>query len=133
MAPTTLGDRLREARLQKGLTLERAAEQIGVKLNTVWRYEKGEIQPSEPVLRLCSQVYERTIEWFLGQDEFPTQKTSGDLRAMTDREIIMSEPMVALRTARPDLSEDAMADIADYIKFVHEREQRRRRERQGEG
>ena len=67
----TLGDRLREARLEKGLTLEQAAERVGVRLNTVWSYEKNKFQPSEPVLRLCAQIYDKPVEWFFGEEEEP--------------------------------------------------------------
>ena len=67
----TLGDRLREARLEKGFTLEQAAERVGVRLNTVWCYEKNKFRPSEPVLRLCTQIYDKPYEWFLGEEEEP--------------------------------------------------------------
>ena len=61
---THLGDRLRLARQQRGLTLERTADMVGVELNTIWRYEKGQHEPSGPTLRVLSQVYRRPIEWF---------------------------------------------------------------------
>ena len=67
----TLGDRLREARLEKGFTLEHAAERVGVRLNTVWCYEKNKFRPSEPVLRLCAQIYDKPYEWFFGEEDEP--------------------------------------------------------------
>ena len=67
----TLGDRLREARLEMGFTLEQAAERVGVRLNTVWCYEKNKFRPSEPVLRLCTQIYGKPYEWFFGEEEEP--------------------------------------------------------------
>ncbi len=69
MALDTLGERLREARLEKGLTLEQVAERVGVRLNTIWCYEKGKFRPSEPVLRLCTQIYDKPMEWFFGKEE----------------------------------------------------------------
>ena len=77
MALDNLGDRLREARLEKGLTLEQVAEQVGVRLNTIWCYEKGKFRPSEPVLKLCSQIYNKPVEWFFGEEEEP-EATSED-------------------------------------------------------
>ena len=128
MIVAILGDRLREARIRTGLTLEKAAESIGVKLNTVWRYEKGEIRPSEPVLRLCSQVYNRPVEWFYGEDvsEEPVPDQSP---IEADRELVMNEASVALHSLERELSDEAIKSIADYIRFVHEREDRERRER----
>ena len=76
----TLGDRLREARLEKGFTLEQAAERVGVRLNTVWCYEKNKFRPSEPVLRLCTQIYDKPYEWFFGEEGEP-QGGSGRVNA----------------------------------------------------
>ena len=76
----TLGDRLREARLEKGFTLEQAAERVGVRLNTVWCYEKNKFRPSEPVLRLCTQIYDKPYEWFFGEEDEP-QGGSGRVNA----------------------------------------------------
>ena len=76
----TLGDRLREARLEKGFTLEHAAERVGVRLNTVWCYEKNKFRPSEPVLRLCAQIYDKPYEWFFGEEDEP-QRDSGRVNA----------------------------------------------------
>ncbi len=71
MALDTLGERLREARLEKGLTLEQVAERVGVRLNTIWCYEKGKFRPSEPVFKLCVQIYGKPVEWFFGEEEKP--------------------------------------------------------------
>ena len=76
----TLGDRLREARLEKGFTLEHAAERVGVRLNTVWCYEKNKFRPSEPVLRLCAQIYDKPYAWFFGEEDEP-QRDSGRVNA----------------------------------------------------
>ena len=207
MALDNLGDRLKEARLEKGLTLEQVAEQVGVRLNTIWCYEKGKFRPSEPVLKLCSQIYNRPVEWFFGEEAdrsadskdaarppgLPPVSVCRRLRqARTDlemtiedaaylagltpqmlrryetrqrelpesvlstlaeiynrsvdwfweddpefppltpeeiaanRELVMSEPMLALRAASADLDDEDMADIADYIRFVRDRDRRRR-------
>ena len=67
------------------------------------------------------------MDWFWEDDpEFPPL-TPEEIAA--NRELVMSEPMLALRAASADLDDEDMADIADYIRFVRGRE-RRRRERQ---
>ena len=129
---TALGDRLREARLQKGFTLEQAAERIGVRLNTVWRYEKGAILPSEPVLKLCCQIYEKSLEWFYGDEEDQTPPLTEEEQAEleSDRELVMNEASVALRSASPNLSDEAIRSIAAFIRFVDEEEAREREEQE---
>ena len=126
----SLRERLRLAREQHGWTQQEAGDRAGVSANMIYMYEAGQRNPSTLALRGLASLYGRSVEWLLSDDE---DSLTEDYENMTDREIVMSEPMVALRAARPDLSDDAMADIANYIKFVHEREERRRRERQGEG
>ena len=68
MKTNALGVKLRQARKEKGLTLERVSELVGVRLNTIWRHEKGEVHPSEPVLKLCAMIYEKPYEWFFGEE-----------------------------------------------------------------
>ena len=121
--------RLKLARLEAGLTLEKAAEALGTDLNTIWRYEAGRHKPPGPTLHGLAGLYRRPVAWFFNEEdsEFPPL-TPEEIEA--NRELVMSEPMLALRATRAELSDEAMADIADYIRFVHEREERRKRERQ---
>ena len=88
-------------------------------------------------MHALATCYGKPVEWFFEEEdeepvieEFPPL-TPEEIEA--NRLLVMSAPMLALRSAADDLDDDAMADIADYIRFVREREERRRRERQGEG
>ena len=121
MPTDALGDRLRKARLEKGLTLEQVADRVGVRLNTVWSYENGKYNPSEPVLRMCAQVFQKPVEWFYGeeQDDDPGQSS-----IEADRELVMNEASLALRSTGKELSDEAIRSIADFIRFVHEKERR---------
>ncbi len=55
---TTIGPRLRGARQARGHTQEQAAREIGVTLNPVARWERGEQEPST----LARKGIERYIE-----------------------------------------------------------------------
>ena len=59
-----LAVRLRRARLETGLTQQKAGEAIGVDPNTIARYEAGRLKPSSTALTLLCQIYEKPIEWF---------------------------------------------------------------------
>ena len=122
----SLGNRLREARRYLGLTQQAAAEAIGVDPNTVARYEADRIRPSSTALFALAQTYERSVEWFLreGDDD------SGGFSIEAYRELFMNEASLALRATGKELSDEAIKSIADYIRFVHAREERERRERQ---
>ena len=125
---TRLAKRLREARLLTEMTMEAVADAIDTSATTIWRYEAGQRRPSGPTLHALASVYSRPIEWFFGEgdSEFPPLIPE---QIEANRELVMSEPMLALRAASANLDDDDMADIADYIRFVQDREKRRRRER----
>ena len=72
--------RLREARVQAGLTLQQAAEAVGTDLNSIWRYEAGRHRPSGPALHALANVYGKSVEWFFGEEEEP-QGDSGRVNA----------------------------------------------------
>ena len=64
-------NRLKQARLQAGLTLQRAAEAVSTDLNSIWRYEAGRHRPSGPALHALAHLYNKPVEWFFGGQEEP--------------------------------------------------------------
>ena len=65
------GDRLKQARREAGLTLERAADVLGTSFNTIWRYEAEQHRPSGPTLYALASLYNRPVEWFFAEVEEP--------------------------------------------------------------
>lgn len=57
----TLGQRIRQARLDKSISQERLAIELGVSWSTVNRYERDKNQPSVNRLRLIAEVLEIPI------------------------------------------------------------------------
>ena len=126
----SLADRLREARLLTGFTVERVADAVDTSTTSIWRYESGQRRPSGPTLHALATIYGKSVAWLLGEapDE-PEPAADPDLEA--DRELLMNEVDLAFRAVSNELSDEAIRSIADYIRFVHEREERLRRESQG--
>ena len=117
--------RLKQARLEAGLTLERAAEALSTDFNTIWRYEAGRHRPSGPTLYALASLYRKPVEWFFGEEEQePSESPVPSPDA--DRELVMNEASLALRSVSKELSDEAIKSIADFIRFVHEKEQRER-------
>lgn len=56
------GFTLKTARERKGLTQEKAANLIGVSVDTLGNYERGKSYPDIPVLRKIEEVYEVPYE-----------------------------------------------------------------------
>ena len=122
-----LAARLRQARQETGLTQQRVAELTRLEPNSIWRYEAGQREPSASTLNSLAALYGKPMEWFLSDDE--PEPAGTDLDA--DRELLMNEVDLAFRAVSNELSDEAIRSIADYIRFVHEREERQRRESQG--
>ena len=126
-----LSDRLKQARTEKGLRLREVGEMAGVDRNTIWRYESGYRTPSTLALQGLAALYEKPLAWFYGEEEEEqpppmTEEEQAELEA--DRELIMNEASLALRSASPDLTEEEIRAIASYIRFVHARQERESRE-----
>ncbi|PKB73472.1 MAG: hypothetical protein BZY75_01630 [SAR202 cluster bacterium Io17-Chloro-G7] len=64
-----LGPRLKEARNKVGMTQEAVAETIGVSWMTVHRWEHEQRTISEDKLERLSQLYGKTMRWFLTVEE----------------------------------------------------------------
>ena len=133
--------RLAEARKKAGLTQEKAAEQAGLSTTSIARYERALGYPSQAALKLLALLYGTSVEWLLGDGDGDAAPTDSDPPVAApdpeqpdieaDREFVMNAASVALRAATPNLSDEAIRLIADYIRFVEEREERERREQEG--
>ena len=77
-------------------------------------------------LNMLATIYGKPVEWFFGEGD----DDSGGSSIEADRELIMNEASLALRSTSKELSDEAIRSIADYIRFVYAREERERRERQ---
>ena len=60
--------RLRELRLQKGVTQKEVAEAIGYNRIDYSRYERGDRQPSIAVLKLLSEYFGVSIDYIVCND-----------------------------------------------------------------
>ena len=56
------GAQIRDLRKTLGYTQARLAEEVGVTANTLARYERGELKPSPPVMKLLKLLEMLTTE-----------------------------------------------------------------------
>ena len=127
MAATNRDDllpaRLKEARLQRGMTLEGVADALETSFTTIWRYEAGQRQPSGSTLYALASLYRKPVEWFF--EDSPSVEADAevsDRSFMKDIDVIMSEPELMLRSLKHELSDEAIRSIANFIRFTHEEE-----------
>src|SRR5689334_22107500 len=68
-----LGARLREARLQAGLTVREVADRIGLKHAIIVKYENGAIVPSIARLQTLARLYGLTAAGLLAEHDHAVQ------------------------------------------------------------
>ena len=70
MGNSVLGNRIKQKRIELQMTQGDIAEQIGVAVSTVQRYEKGQIDKIKlPVVEAIARVLEVSPEWLIGKTD----------------------------------------------------------------
>ncbi len=65
----TIGERVKELRLDKGYTLRQVADTVGVSEATMQRYENGKIKISTPMINKLASALGTSASWLLGEQE----------------------------------------------------------------
>lgn len=65
------GERLRQRRAKLGMTQRDVARAIGMTINQVSRYEKGEAEPGSVALSAIARVLNVSADWLLGHVDAP--------------------------------------------------------------
>jgi transcriptional regulator with XRE-family HTH domain len=64
----TIGDRIREARLEAGLSQDDLSAKSGVTQANISKYERGEFIPQIPTLQKLAAALNKPISWFLNEN-----------------------------------------------------------------
>jgi len=98
----SIGERLRSARKQKGLTIAELAKLLGVAPITVSRYETNKREPDIETLKKLSDILDVSVDYLLGKEDvkIATSLSYGDLS---------------------DLPEEARRSIEEFIEFVRKK------------
>lgn len=94
MSSVFRGDRLKRVRESARLTQTELAERVGAGTNQIYRYEKGETDPSAEVLAALAKELGVTADWLLGLTDEP-------LGGFSDKEMSPRERQL-LRAFRSD-------------------------------
>ena len=63
-------DRLRSARISRGLTLQKMADSLDLPLRTYQNYESGDREPHYDVLVQIADILDVPTDFLLGRDEY---------------------------------------------------------------
>ncbi len=123
----TLGMRLKEARMNADYSQEEVAEAIGIHAVTVSKYERDAQDPNTKALAALAKFLNVSVDWLITEHEDIIHHNPMDHEAAM--KTVMSYPSVVMRITEGTLSQEAIADINEYVQFVQERDRRRRNKR----
>lgn len=74
----SIGQRIKELRNAKGLTMKQLSEILNIKLSNISRYEKDEYKPSADTIIALSQYFKVSADWLLTGHESNVNLTSNE-------------------------------------------------------
>ena len=123
----TLGTRLKEARLNNELSQEDVAEVIGIHPVTISKYERDVQDPNTKTLSALAEIYKVSIDWLINEhSKFVYLNLTESEKVM---KLAMSYPHLVLRVKEGTLSDEAIEDISEYVRFIQQRDEKRKARR----
>ena len=108
--------RIRELRLEKGLTIKVLATELNIKESTLSKYERGEREPSIEALVLLSEFFDVSVDYLVGKDDYklPEHKSISTTLGIDEKTIDVLKSLAG----NPD--DDYPDDITelDYLEAI---------------
>lgn len=111
-----MGNRIRELRKAKRLTMKQLGEELGVAESTISQYETGKRQMDNETLLRLGEFFDVSVGYILGAEGNTKAPTGIGEREMSDAEL-----KFALWGNCEDVSDEDLADVRRYAAFVRER------------
>lgn len=121
--------RIKDLREQRGISMRKVAEEIGIPYTTYVNYEKGDREPNSEMLIVLANYFKVSIDYLLGRtdshiDERPLESTNTSLRLVspTVTDDVVTFPVVGEIAAgynciaNEDWSGDTVSVPALYLK-----------------
>lgn len=110
-----MGNRIRELRRARKMTMKQLGEELGVAESTISQYETGKRQPDNEMLLRLGELFDVTVGYLLGAE---TEKAP---TRVGEREISDAELKFALWGDVTDITDDDLDDVRRYAAFIKER------------
>jgi transcriptional regulator with XRE-family HTH domain len=129
----TFSDRLKKLRKEKGITLDKMAEDLGTTKSTLSRYENGKREPKIFLIKEIANYFNVSIDYLLGRAD---KRQLDDEKIEIIRQTIDDDPdllefwnnisarddLVMLFKQTKNLSPDAIKSIIQFIKAIENEE-----------
>ena len=106
----TLGQKLKELRMLKGLTQKELADQLHVSFQTVSKWENGENERDIATLKELASMFNCSVDYLIGQDEPHTESSSSSEEANKTVIIYKNEPHVCAKCGKDIPIDDLVSE-----------------------
>lgn len=107
-----MGNRIRELRKQRKITMKQLGEIVGLAESTISQYENGKRQPDNETVFRLSEYFDVTVGYLLGVEKAPTGSGERD---------ILDEIDIAFYGDYKELTEDDKETVRDMVRVMRER------------
>lgn len=109
--------RIRELRLEKGLTIKTLATELNIKESTLSKYERAEREPSIEMLILLSNFFNVSVDYLIGKDDCKNTKYQTISNTLGIDEKTIEILLLLSATAYRDSSLDYLEAIIQHPQF----------------
>lgn len=113
--------RLKELRLNKGLSQQKVADFLGVSQQAYANYESGKRKPEYDLIVKLSNFFGTTTDYLLGNTDIKKAPSTKDEGQISDEDL-----KIALFHGASDVTDEMWEEAKEYARFIYEREQKKR-------
>lgn len=110
-----MNNRIRELRQQRGITMKKLGEVVGLAESTISQYETGKREPDNETLLKLSEYFEVTVGYLLGVEDAKNAPT------VTGERDILDEVDIAFYGDFQKLDADQKETVRDMVRLMRER------------
>lgn len=109
-----MGNRIRELRKQRKITMKQLGEIVGLAESTISQYENEKRQPDNETVFRLSEYFDVTVGYLLGVEKEKTPTISGERD-------VLDEIDIAFYGDYKELTEDDKETVRDMVRVMRER------------
>lgn len=107
-----LGDRIKELRKKKKLTMKQLGEKLNLAESTISLYESNKREPDSITIAKLAMLFDVSVDYLLGVDEF--------INEFGEEQFNRQTKIAVLGTIRAGIPASAIEDILDYEEITEE-------------
>jgi transcriptional regulator with XRE-family HTH domain len=110
-----IGNKIKELRSRKSLTMKDVAEALGVSVNTVYRWENGLVKPRLTIIGKIAEYFHITVEYLTSDEKLIFEETSDEFNGSSENYRNIDEFL--LQCLR-DMSETERHQLLGYMAMM---------------